>query len=43
MTYTLEVEREDDVSNRGCDLQNEGRDNIQSGGGEGGQRLRSQL
>jgi len=42
VTYLLEVEREGKRSDHGCDCKGS-RDNIQSGGGEGGEEVRSQL
>ena len=42
MTYKLEVERGGKRSDHGCDCKGS-RDNIQSGGGEGVQEVRSRL
>ena len=41
-TYGLEVESGDNRSDHGCDCKGS-RDNIQSGGGEGRQEVRSSL
>jgi hypothetical protein len=64
MTYNLEVERDNNASNGGCDykmrvgttyileverdrsqlrLQNKNKNDVPTGGGEGGRRIRSQL
>jgi hypothetical protein len=42
MTYSLEVEREGKRSDHNCNCKGS-RDDIQSGGGEGRQEIRSQL